>query len=534
MKKESLRKIIAMLLVTMMAVASLAGCSAKEPASTDGGAKQEATAAPQSGDKTEAAAETPAGPAEITFMTFDYDGSPLSGPYAEEVIAKMEEYTNTKVSFDWVPSDSYEEKMTLALADPDSMPMIMAVGSMTGAVVSAAEAGAFWDLSSHITDAAAYPNLSQANPNVNNVLTVNGKLIGIYRARDIGRNGFGYRKDWADKLGLSEPKTVEDIYNMMYQFTHGDPDGNGKSDTYGLALCKYTGPFDIMQTWFGVGNGWVEKDGRLVPVHQTPEYMEALKWFKKMYDDGLVYQDWAVRDTATWLDSVKNGECGILIDVLDNARKPWDYFVTENIPSVVNPAETASMALVGSINGKTLATSGFNGFFVITKAADTEEKLKACLNFLDKMNDDEMLLLTGYGLEGVHWEKDADGNLVDLDSADKVSQKDYAPLNQTVAYIPSSVPVSIHPVTTPRQDIDMATRKANIDKAVFNPAAGLLVNSATYSLNGASLDQELQAARTQYICGEIDEAGLQDAWKRWEELGGTDVINEVNAQYKPQ
>ncbi len=312
MKQRGLKKTIVLLLVTAMLGAALVGCKSndttKETQGTDPQGKS-ADKKESSGSKDSAEGEKKA---EITMMTFDFDGSPLSGKHAAEVLKKMEDYTNTKVNFDWVPSDNYEEKLTLALADPDSMPMIMAVGSMNGAIVSSAEAGAFWDLNEFIKDSAAYPNLSQANENVNKALTIDGQLIGIYRARPIGRNGIGYRKDWADKLGLSEPKTIDDIYNMMYQFTYGDPDGNGKDDTYGVALCKYTGPFDIMQTWLGCGNGWVEKDGQLVPVHQTEEYMEALHWFKKMYDDGLVYKDWAVRDTATWADSVKNGECGML------------------------------------------------------------------------------------------------------------------------------------------------------------------------------------------------------------------------------
>ena len=48
-----------------------------------------------------------------------------------------------------------------------------------------------------------------------------------------------------------------------------------------------------------------------------------------------------------------------------------------------------------------LATSGMNGFFAITKAAKTEEDLENCLHFLDKMNDEEMLLLADWGLEGI-------------------------------------------------------------------------------------------------------------------------------------
>ena len=44
-----------------------------------------------------------------------------------------------------------------------------------------------------------------------------------------------------------------------------------------------------------VGNGWAEVDGKLIPVHMQPEYKEALDWIKKVYDDGLMPKDWAVR-----------------------------------------------------------------------------------------------------------------------------------------------------------------------------------------------------------------------------------------------
>ena len=35
----------------------------------------------------------------------------------------------------------------------------------------------------------------------------------------------------------------------------------------------------------------------------------------------------------------------------------------------------------------------------------------------------------------------------------------------------------------------------------------------------------------QYICGEIDETGLQSKFTEWENAGGTKVIAEVNEQY---
>ena len=58
----------------------------------------------------------------ITFQTIDFEGSPLSGDHADEVVAKMEDYTNTHVEFTWVANDVLSEKVSLALANPSTMP----------------------------------------------------------------------------------------------------------------------------------------------------------------------------------------------------------------------------------------------------------------------------------------------------------------------------------------------------------------------------------------------------------------------------
>ncbi len=537
MKRRKARKVTAIALAAAM-LASMTACGGNSTTPTNN--TTAATTASNTGTTASNTTTTaaPAEKAEITFMTIDFEGNPLSEgasiPYAQECLALMEDYTNTKVDFTWVANDVLEEKVTLALANPKEMPMVMAVGNITGAIISAANAGAFIDLNNYMFDSAKYPNLSQANPDVCQSLTVGGKLIGIYRARVIGRYGIAYRADWAEKLGIAEPKTIDDMYEMMSQFTYGDPDGNGQDDTYGLALCQYTGPFDIMQTWFGVGNKWVEQDGKLIPVHMQSEYKEALDWFKKMYDDGLVYKDWAVRGTDQWEDSVKNGECGIFIDTTDGGRRIWDYFVNNSIPSVIEGQETAAMNLIGTINDKTLATTGYNGMFVLSASTcNTDEKIEDCLHFLDKMCDDEMLVLSAWGLQDVHWKLDENGYLVDIkDPTDANAAKAYQALNQTVAYIPNMTQTSPVKEENERTQRMNQVREENVPYAVFNPADAYLINSSTYSLSGASLDQILSQARTQYICGQIDEAGLQQAWDTWLSTGGQALIDEVNEQYK--
>ena len=541
MKLQKLKRFAAASLCAVMVVGSMSACSSSETSTTTDGAQTETETATQTTSSTDTAESTetttlsPDEYPEVTFMAIDFNaGLSNSGEKGEETLQMIKDYTQTNLQIQWVQNDVLEEKATLALADPKTMPMIMTFGgSVTGTVVSAARQGAFVDLTPYLSDSTKYPNLSQQNADVAKSLTVDGKQIGVYRARVIGRYGLSYRADWAEKLGLGVPETVDDVYNMLYAFTYEDPDGNGVDDTIGMEMTSYTGVFDIIQTWFGVGNGWAEVDGNLVPVFEQEEYLEALNWIKKCYDDGLMPSDWATRPTDSWSNGCKNGENGVYIDVLDGGRRVWDYFVTNEVPSVVNPDEYASMNLVGTINGKTLATSGYNGFFTLSASTcDTEEKIEAALSFLDKMNDEEMLVLCDNGIEGYNYTLDENGYIVKVEDSDNL-KANYQGLNQLVAYIPSTE-ASTTAEKTERQILEAQVKEENEQYAVFNPALPYLVNSETYSSDGANLEQIITSARTQYICGEIDEAGLRAAWQSALDQGYQKIIDEVNEQYHAQ
>jgi len=536
------KKVTAVLLTAVMSVSMLAGCGNAGNKETGGslentsGAQESSSAQESSQAETQGTTDNGVKPV-ITFMLVDHYGRALANEGSDDVLQAAIDYTGINVEFNWVANDSYDDVLGITLMDKSNMPMIITYGSDLGAnIVQAAKDGAFWDLNEFVWDSEKYPNLSRMNEGVTNAFTVDGQLVGVYRSRPIGRNGLGYREDWAEKLGLKEPKTVEDVYNMMYAFTYDDPDGNGIDDTYGLCLCKYTGPLDIIQTWFGAGNKWVEADGELVPVHQTQEYMEALNWIKKMYEDGLVYQDWATRETNTWTDGVKNGECGMFLDVLDNSRRIWDYFVTEEIPSVTGEGY-ASMKLVGAIatdagsDKYTLATSGSAGCYLITKAgAKTVEDVEACLTYLDKMNDLEMRILADYGIEGRDHEV-VDGYIIDLLADKEIQEKSQIGLNQSVAYVPEdNDPIPIE--KSERVIIEEAIKADNIQYAVFNPASGYLVSSSVNAEMGTDLQDILDRARTQYICGQLDEAGLQGQFDIWAQRGGNNLIAEINEMYK--
>ena len=111
----------------------------------------------------------------------------------------------------------------------------------------------------------------------------------------------------------------------------------------------------------------------------------------------------------------------------------------------------------------------------------------------------------------------------------------YSALNQATAYIPHSLNMARPAVKQNERKLKEIEVIAENEKyAVFNPALAYLSNSPTYGEKGAVLDKILSEARTKYICGEINEEGLQTAFDQWNRQGGTAVLAEVNAQYRTE
>ena len=472
--------------------------------------------------------------ATISFMAIALEDNVLKNEYSDEVIKKYEEHTGIQVEWQWIPTETYAEHLNYALMDKANIPMIVTVGSnMKADIVNEARKGSFWDLAPFLEREDLFPNLSQANQNILKAMKVDGKLIGIYRSRAIGRYGLSYREDWAQAVGITEePQTIEEVYDMLYRFTYDDPDGNGIDDTYGLEMTNYVGSLDVIQTWFGCGNGWVEKNGTLIPVHETEEYMDALRWLRKIYQEGLMRPDWPLVDSGAYGDAIKNSEAGVIVDVMGYGTKAWKYFTENKVCSVVDDSQTASMKLVGPIEGATLSTDGYNGFFVITTdGAKTEEDVINCLTFLDKMCDEEMLLLVDYGLEGITYNVNEEG-LIENNASLLAEQRPEYSLNQAVCYIPNT---TISQNKIPQTEINEAQNEAyarNEAAAVYNPAIGYLANSEINATKGAHLDEILKSAKTSYICAQITEEEFMQRMREWDESGGQSLKEEINLLYQ--
>ena len=446
----------------------------------------------------------------------------------------LEEVTGKKIELIWTPNSDYEEKTNITMASGD-LPHVMVIQGKSPGFIKNANAGAFWELSPYLED---YPNLVTTSPETQRNASVNGEVFGIYRARDAMRTSVILRKDWLEAVGMEQPTSVEELYEIAKAFTEEDPDGNGADDTYGLIVPKWPGaintnsPYDVISTWFGAGNTWTERDGELVPNFTTDEFYEANEYTKRFIDEGLINGDYATMDSATWNEPFLNGKGGIIIDVHSRAAVLMALF-KEQDPATFDQFVEISGNLA-SESGELFSqpTPGFSGFLAVPKTSvKTEGELRAVLSFLNDLNSPEAAVLLNNGIEDVNFT--LDGGLTvpiaELSSEGaEVAQavKSYSQLGMNVNDVNYYLPKQATEYEQEMFDKRTALETADLESAVQNPASPYV--SQTQVAKGAQLDNIVSDARIQYLAGQLDEKGLRAAVEQWRSTGGDDVIAEIN------
>lgn len=159
------------------------------------------------------------------------------------------------------------------------------------------------------------------------MVTYDGKIMALPETNITdGPNLVWLRKDWMDKLGLSEPHTIDDVVNIVKHFISEDPgnngeDASGKPNTVGLAVdtdvtgeCGYSSEFllDIIFACFGAyPKQWImNDDGVIVYGSVTDEAKEALSYINSLYNQGVIDNDFLLRTSTNICELIENGLCG--------------------------------------------------------------------------------------------------------------------------------------------------------------------------------------------------------------------------------
>lgn len=522
------KKAITLVLAASVMTGVLSGCMTKNVSSIGTDTKTPTITVMTSATKT-----TPAGQNSPVVQEIQrYLGKKMSEKYGKK-------YDEVHIDFKWVSSSAYDEKVITVLG-AGKLPHMMLINTRNSSVIQNSRVGSFWDITKAFTKTDAkyvteenpegyvYPNLAKANESVNRNISVDGKIYGIYRSRELGRQGVTIRKDWLDNLGLEIPKTIDEFENILKQFKEGDPDGNGVDDTYGMIITTYLdGPLGNLAVWMGAPNRWGydEKEKMWKPWFMSQGYFDALTKLREWYAAGYINKDMATLAPANWDTEFLTGKGGVQIDVADRATKNARNIIAQN-----PKAEVDVFGYVTKDNNtepRTWPTTGHGGYYVFPKSMVADEKeLDFILSVIDECNSEYVLDLCNFGIEGRHYTIDENGRAVKTtDETLRLETTDLPQFSTGVA------PIKLKEAYA--NEVGSKVEKVyaeNRGYAVTNPMEPY--TSDSYAISGAQLDAIIGEAEVNYIIGNIDETGYKSAIEQWLTMDGKLVCEDYSTAYE--
>lgn len=188
--------------------------------------------------------------------------------------------TNIKINLLEVPYDEMTNKILMSVSGGE----VPALARTTENILSAVSEATL-DLSDYVDDKEAF--LSQFMSSIHGYFVINDKICAV--PTDVTANGMIYNKTAFEKAGVKAPASPDDIWTWD-EFVTAVKQVMEKGDVeYGLVIDNPTHRWSTILYEFG--GRFMSPEG---PAFNSPESIEAIKFTKKLFDDGIIPK-------STWL-----------------------------------------------------------------------------------------------------------------------------------------------------------------------------------------------------------------------------------------
>lgn len=415
------------------------------------------------------------------------------------IIKELENKLNIDIQYEAPPINNYNEKLQISMAAGTIPDIIYNWGGADTNYEQWAGDGLLADLDDKIQN---YPNIMATVPEdywPAMRSTKTGKINAIPKCNVDNYWGFVINQQWLDNLGLKAPTNLEELREVAYQFTHNDPDQNGKDDTYGLSYSMGTFVDMIpIKYAFGAVDGVKDIDGEYKIWQKQSGYIPYLTYLRELYADGSLDPEFFTNAYGVDDEKLAAGTAGMkvghqvdVLGLLNNTPDAIERFTYIGAPANDN----------GERN--TYISPSMWGAWMISADADVDK----CLELIDYAMSEEGFILTSLGIEGEHY------NSYDYDtrSADSTEEQEAALQAITSSYFTFTFAKDGASAV-----VENATTKERLDKyyddynAMKSAITEIRVPSikaplyTTFSADNPDLITELSKLEVEYIVGETD------------------------------
>lgn len=222
-------------------------------------------------------------------------------------------------------------------------------------------------------------------------------------------NGFQYRIDWAEELGIAPPDTMDEWHDLLVAFRDNSPNGEGNTVLPLVAqrnLNNWMAPFGILNEFF-------MDNGKISYMTLSPKYRTYVETMSNWFSEGLIDRDYLATDGTMFKNKIVSNQGGVIIGGIGgNFGGITQAFMDEYGDKVVWGATSWPVSTDGSGNRYHFNTApstyemGF-GLVIFSKNKYKDESAKWCdMNFAP-----DIIEMMNFGEKGVSYDKDANGNI---------------------------------------------------------------------------------------------------------------------------
>lgn len=338
------------------------------------------------------------------------------------------------------------------------------------------------------------------------------------------------RQDWLDNLGLSYPKTLDDMRNVLDAFTNQDPDGNGQNDTVGYTAEKGGSAFD----WVFFANGReyadyaLDENGSVIPWFEYDGFIPSMQYIKDLWDSGLVDKEFMLNDATKKEEKFYQGRVGAMPGTLYRHVSRQENSLRELFPDASIAYDLPPAGADGSFG---LNKQGKGGMFTcITAACQNQAKAAEFINFMVSSEGNDLLRL---GLEGIHYTMDGDTIIYNEEERAKDA---FSPNGWSHALAWGSFYWPLESGYMPETETDKERALGSVELATEAQMPNLVKQKTPLEIeNGSTLDDIYVQYFTDMLQGKIEiEAGAKELSEKWRSQGGNEMLAEIQAAYEAQ
>ncbi len=467
-------------------------------------------------------------PAELSILVTGDNTPPEDNSVLKEITAK----TNVTLKVTYVSAGDVTAKLNTLIA-AKTLPDIFRVASLSNAE-NLKNNNMLADLTQYVQAAPAIQQ-ELGITLASHPLNKSGKIFALFTASTPYAQNMSIRTDWLKNVGMEMPTDLETLYNVLDAFTNKDPDGNGQKDTIGLGAS-------IVSTWnnfasilgaYGIASNPTEmrpiqlEDGTITTALKHKNFLEAVKYFRRLYEAGLMDPDFATIPQMDSFGKLWNGKVGAFDFQCAGTTNNW-------MPSryTENPVPTFDFAVIKGPDGTAAQGKQYPTFNPSIVVSATCKDIGAAVRVLDFLMSEDGNTLVTLGVEGKHF------NWLNKDAG---TYEMIPPYNDS---------------TTNRNDgvfvySDFITPKMTTERRTFNEQtkAGVAQADAMCTIEWpfiyTAFDAEsmygknLNDIEKEIFCQLITTKGnleqeYQDGVARWEAEGGSDWEAGATEAYKSQ